>query len=380
MIRYLAVISILAVSSFSLWAQQPLSADSSQGAQLLDDLRCTTCHRSAGRGAGAAPDLTRTVARGYSPSAVTAQIWSHAPAIWSCLKEQGIACPRLTREQGAALFAYFAAARYFEALGDARRGKAVFQSLMCSDCHTLAGDMPGKGKPIPSWHSLADPMQLACAFLNRPSEMNGAAAAGKRNPVRMTYRDVNDLLVYLRSRPQTRGATVRYSMPADAGDGRRLFEERGCGRCHTGELSPDRRDARVPFYSGFVAAMWNHNQRLAAAGTKPTRQELETIAGYLWYAGLFDERGSAARGQRLYARLGCSSCHDQGRGAPELARTLGQGEAVPFCICVAVGVWNHGPAMLEQMRSKQMAWPELTCQEVADLSAYLRGGTAASQP
>lgn len=169
-------------------------------------------------------------------------------------------------------------------------------------------------------------------------------------------------------------------MPADAGEGRRLFETKGCGRCHTGKLSPERLDARVPFYSGFVAAMWNHNRRLAAAGEKPTREELGAIAGYLWSAGLFDEHGSAACGQRLYAGLGCASCHDPGRGAPELARGLRRGEALPFCINFAVAVWNHGPAMLEDMRSKRMAWPELTHQELADLGAYLRGSAAPARP
>lgn len=119
----------------------------------------------------------------------------------------------------------------------------------------------------------------------------------------MTYRDVNDLLVYLRSRPQMRGAAVRYSMAAGAGEGRRLFEARGCG-----------------------------------------------------------------------------SCHGQGRTAPELARTLRQGEAVSFCIGMAVGVWNHGPVMLEQMRSRHRAWPKITRREMADLSAYLRAGTEAAQP
>lgn len=64
MIRYLAVISILAVApSFSLGDQQPLLADSSQGAQLLHDLRCTTCHRNAGRGAGTANRFHRGMRR-----------------------------------------------------------------------------------------------------------------------------------------------------------------------------------------------------------------------------------------------------------------------------------------------------------------------------
>jgi cytochrome c551/c552 len=320
--------------------------------------------------------LSKTVARDYSPLVVAGQIWNHAPAIWSHLKEQGISCPRLTEEQGAALFAYFASARYFEAPGNAQRGKAVYGSRRCADCHAVSAAKVGIGNPIPSWHSLQDPIALACALLNRPLKMNGAVAGGKRTPAPMTSEEVNDLLVYVRNQPTTRGSEIQYSLPIQSKKGHDLFDAKGCARCHTGNLALDRRDSRVPFYSGFVAAMWNHDQRLTGTEAKPTCDELQAIAGYLWSAGLFDEHGNAARGKRLYTKLGCASCHASGQGAPVLMNAAQQKDQVPFCVYIAVGVWNHGSVMLERLQTNKVAWPKFTHRQLADLSAYLQASPA----
>lgn len=118
----LSILILLPLISITSHAFQAFSGDSQQGCQLIRDLKCTTCHSLKGEGAATAPDLGRSVARNYSPSHVAGQFWSHAPTVWSHLSRQGISSPRLTEAQAAALFAYFASARYFEPLGDARRG------------------------------------------------------------------------------------------------------------------------------------------------------------------------------------------------------------------------------------------------------------------
>lgn len=377
MARRLQICFVLLTFPFTALAQQAVTGKSAAGAQLLRDLNCTTCHRVKGEGVGTAPDLSKTVARDYSPLSVAGQIWNHAPTIWSHLKAQGISCPPLTAEQATALFAYFASARYFEAPGDARRGKAIFVSRSCAECHAISGVEGSGGKSVPSWHSLQDPVALASAMLSRPDTMNGAVAAGKQNPAPMTARDVNDLLIYLRNQPGTRGGELQYALLTQSQKGRDLFEARGCAHCHTGNLALDRQGSRVPFYSGFVAAMWNHNPRLTGPNAKPTRDELEAIAGYLWSAGLFDEHGNAARGQRLFAKLGCGSCHDgSGKGAPVLMDAAERTQQWPFCVYIAAGAWNHGPAMLQSMESRKVAWPRFTHQELADLSAYLQSRPA----
>jgi cytochrome c2 len=372
MARILSIFIFLPFISITASAFQAISGDSQEGCQLIRDLKCTTCHSLKGEGAAKAPDLGRTVARNYSPSYVAGQFWSHAPAVWSHLSGQGIPSPQLTEEQAAALFAYFASARYFEPLGDARRGKQIFRDLQCDGCHaTRASNTLPAAKAVPSWGSLDDPLALACILVNPPDTMTEGVAAGRSSPARLTSQGVTDLLLYLRYRPETRGREIHYSLPASAKLGRTLFEAQGCGKCHIGELSLERRDSRLSL-SGFIAAMWNHNPRLKSGKAGLTDDNLKAIAGYLWSIGLFDERGDPSRGERLYTKMGCGSCHDgPGKGASTLKQAQQSGQW-PFCVYITAGIWNHGPDMLEHMRSKGIAWPHFTGSKLADLAAYLQ--------
>jgi cytochrome c2 len=113
MARFVSIFSILAIMVIPVLASETNSGNSSAGQQLVQDLNCTTCHALAGKGAGMAPDLGRTVARNYSPAYVAGKIWSHAPAIWSRLRGQGISSPKLTEERQA---------RQRSIPGDAMRG------------------------------------------------------------------------------------------------------------------------------------------------------------------------------------------------------------------------------------------------------------------
>jgi cytochrome c551/c552 len=207
--------------------------------------------------------------------------------------------------------------------------------------------------------------------------MNKTVAGGKSSPVRLTSQQVADLLVYLRHQPATRGREVAYSLPASFQTGRALFEKEGCANCHTGNLSFDRFKARLTF-PGFVAAMWNHNPRVKGANAELTCDDLTTIAGYLWAIGVFDERGNPARGQRLFTSLGCSSCHNGSDKAVPALNSAQQPEQWPFCVYITFAVWNHGPTMLERMRSKGIAWPQFTGSRLADLAAFLQQRPAAA--
>jgi cytochrome c2 len=372
MARILSILAFLPFISIPASAFQAISGDSQEGCQLIRDLRCTTCHSLKGEGAAKAPDLGKTIARDYSPSFVAGKFCSHAPAVWKQLSGQGIATQRLTEEQAAALFAYFASARFFEPLGNAKRGKQIFHDLQCDGCHaTRSANVTPAAKAVPSWDSLDNPLALACILVNRPDTMTEAVARGRPSPARLTSQGVDDLLLYLRHQPETRGREMRYSLPASLKEGRTQFEEQGCGNCHIGDLSLERRASRLSL-SGFIAAMWNHNPRLKGAKAGLTDDNLKAIAGYLWSIGLFDERGDPSRGERLFARMGCGSCHDgSSEGASSLKRAQQSGQW-PFCVYITAGVWNHGPVMLEHMRDKGIAWPQFTGSNLADLAAYLQ--------
>jgi cytochrome c551/c552 len=375
--RYFIFCGLLLIHPAAISGQQSISAKSTTGMELLRDLKCTSFHLVKGEGAGVAPDLSNTIARNYSPMGVAAQIWNHAPTIWHQFNELGISCPQLTEAQWVAIFAYFTSARYFEMAGDARRGKQIYQLRRCSSCHATSMSKEGGEKPVPAWNSLNDPIAMACALLNRPHEMTEAVAAGKPSPAPLTPQEVTDLLIYLRHQPETRGGEVSYAIPDSSQAGRSLFNTKGCRQCHTGRPSQDRRSP-LPALSGFVAAMWNHSRRLQGQGVGLACEELPAIVGYLWCEGLFDKPGNSARGQRLFARLGCGSCHGgSGKGLPDSSTAGPATRRVPFCAYISAAVWNHGSAMMEGMRNKGIAWPKLTDSSLADLGAYLQESRSA---
>jgi cytochrome c2 len=321
-------------------------------------------------GTGTAPDLGGTMAREQSPSSVAGQFWSHAPAIWEQMNKQGIPCPELTEDQAASLYAYFASARYFEELGNAKRGKRVFHDLRCDGCHDTAASNPTHAKAVPSWGSLDDPIALACFLVNRPASMSRAVAAGKSSPAQLTSQEVTDLLIYLRHQPGTRGKEIQYSLPASFNAGRALFESEGCAKCHKGNLLLDERKSRLSM-SGFIAAMWNHNPRIEVTRADLTREKLQAIAGYLWTTGVFDQRGDPARGERLYAKLGCGSCHNGPERWGPVLTGIQRENPLPFTVYLTAEVWNHGQEMLKSMQSKGIVWPKLDGSKMSDLAAYL---------
>lgn len=78
--------------------------------------------------------------------------------------------------------------------------------------------------------------------------------------------------------------------------------------------------------------------------------------------------GDAACGGQLFTEKGCAVCHnDPSSGAPTLARGAGGYSD----ITMVTVVWRHGPAMLDGMMQRNLAWARFTAQQMADLIAHL---------
>ncbi|MBI4545139.1 MAG: c-type cytochrome [Gemmatimonadetes bacterium] len=171
----------------------------------------------------------------------------------------------------------------------------------------------------------------------------------------------------------------------DAQRGERLFEAKGCTRCHRvegrgGRIGPDlsrlgqQRD--LPQLAGLF---WNHSprmsQRMRELGiTRPllSGSEMADIMAYLYVLNYFDEPGDSARGARLFRDKRCVSCHavaGAGGGIGPPVESLGNfGSA----LLMIQAMWNHGPEMQERMQT--LGIHRLTFQgtDMADLLAFLR--------
>jgi mono/diheme cytochrome c family protein len=116
--------------------------------------------------------------------------------------------------------------------------------------------------------------------------------------------------------------------------------------------------------------MWNHAPRMSAAGAKPQHfeaGEMRELLSYLWAKQFFESAGNAPRGKRVFTTKQCATCHENGSSAPKLSRAGGSFSAADM----VAGLWRHGPAMLERMRSQNIRWPRFDASEMPDLIAYL---------
>lgn len=364
--RQILLLAASAIALPSLYASLPIPGDAFRGAQVFKDQKCVLCHSVNGEGGKSAPDLGKRTGRSYTPNTMVSLMWNHAPAMWSAMEKEKIQKPQLTQENAADLFAFFAATRYFEHPGDAGRGKAVFSSKHCADCHNLTAAAPGGGKAVTSWQGIADPIALAQAMWNHSGPMTAAAAAKKVPRPTMTSQDLNDILVYLQNLPEAKNLKPSFS-PASASTGKDLFQAKGCADCHKGSNSLENKYGNRSM-TDLAAAMWNHRPKMKQTAPELSGEEMRRIVGYLWSAQYFEAPGDSRRGKAVFAKKLCVSCHnDPSSGAPNLASKAGQISG----FSMVSSLWQHGSGMLKQMNAKKVAWPRFTSPEMSDLIAFL---------
>ena len=354
------------VAAWSVLAAGEDVGDARRGEQLFQTERCVECHSLNGRGGRTAPDLGTHVGRDFTPTIMASLMWNHAPEMWQAMKAQGVAPPALTAERAADLFAYFVSARFFEKPGDAARGKQVMTDQHCFDCHGLTESNAAGAPPVSKWESLADPIALAQQMWNHGGGMRQAYAERKLRWRPLTAQELTDMLVYLQNLPGNRGLVAAFSLPKPD-SGAPLFQSKGCADCHQGRLALEERLRNVSMTS-MAVAMWNHQANMKQSPPKLSQEEMRQILGYIWGRQYFRGRGDAARGQKVFAEKGCAGCHnDASSGAPRLSKTP---EGYSDITMMSV-LWRHGPAMLDRMKQRNLAWPRFTPEQMGDLIAYL---------
>jgi mono/diheme cytochrome c family protein len=363
----LALLAIVLQTSGVIYGAE--SADSRRGEQMFETESCVQCHSIQGKGGKTGPDLGARLDRGYTPVQLAAVIWNHAPVMWTAMRLKSIRPPEINEQAAADLFAYFYSVRYFENPGDAGRGKQIFASKHCSDCHGITSSNAVGAPPVKQWQALGEPIALADAMWNHSARMRDAFAVRKLPWPELTGQDLSDLLVYLRNLPETRGLAVRFDTASNLNGGD-LFQSKNCAGCHHGSLDLTSR-LNGKSLTGIAAAMWSHAPKMAKATIELQPGEMRAILIYLWSQQLFHVNGNPGRGEKVFAAKNCAACHNNpSSGAPNLASKKGSFSPVSM---VSV-LWRHGPSMLEKMQSKNMQWPRFKEQEMSDLIAYLNSG------
>ncbi len=375
--RFVLAAGLCTLGSGVAFGAEMILGDAQRGAELLHTEKCLSCHSVRGKGGTSAPDLGRMLGRRYTPSWMATIMWDHAPTMWTSMEQRGIPRPQLSEAQAADLFAYFQSVRFFERPGDAARGKQVFESKRCADCHGISSPVSGGGPPVASWRSVAAPIALAQQMWNHASRMQSAMTARHIRWPDLTAQDLTDLVVYVQNLPQTRGRVPEFTL-GPVSHGESLFKEKGCAGCHVGKLALANRPTNGTM-TDFAVSMWEHAPKMweyqrKTGASPPTLEEddMRQIVAYLWYNQLFAEPGNAARGRRVFEKKGCGSCHGEASsGAPDLKKALAARNAPLRPFSMASVLWLHGPAMLEKLNKMNRPWPRFAGSEMADLTTYL---------
>lgn len=364
-----------------LWAAPVFgqAGDADYGKEMLRVRRCTVCHPVGGEGGNGAPDLGKPREGEFSPDALAATMWNHAPKMWAAMEARQMPLTGLTTSDIANLYAHFYALRYFDPEGDPKNGKTVFASKGCAKCHAEDNEAASEaqaGPAIDKWSTMLDPVLWVESMWNHGAAMGAQFGSKGVEWPRFTLQEMVDLLAYVESRPAHAG-NLPYLRLGDWQEGAHAFGELGCSGCHTlgkaeaGKIDLLEEARRQPLLSGLAVDMWNHRPQMEAqAKTKGIElkpfgaDQMANVAAYLFRRGYFQEQGDKARGAAAFKAKGCAACHDAGEaGAPKLASLN--------AMDLGAAVWNHGPNMKAQMDYLEKEWPELTAQDVADLIAYV---------
>jgi mono/diheme cytochrome c family protein len=230
-------IGVVVLLSRGASAADVVTGEAKRGEQLFRTQQCIHCHSLNGQGGTYAPDLARRIDRNYNPSVMASVMWNHAPQMWAGMKRENLAQPQLSPEQAADLFAFFVSARYFEPRGDAGRGKQLFASKDCADCHGITDSKSSGAPPVVKWESLADPVVLVQQMWNHSATMTAALSRRKIGRLMLAPQDLTDILVYLQNLPQTRQMASSFSLPP-SDSGAELFRSKGCTECHLPGRTP----------------------------------------------------------------------------------------------------------------------------------------------
>lgn len=177
------------------------------------------------------------------------------------------------------------------------------------------------------------------------------------------------------------------TVTGDAKRGAELFSSQKCINCHSlngegGKTAPDlgRKGSRALTPPELAALMWNHAPQMWAAmdAAQVSRPKIDSaqaadLFAYFYAARFFDRKGDAARGRKAFVDKGCATCHNVTVGADGVAPAVAKWDAVSDPVELARQMWNHSAAMKSQMAARKLKQPQLTAEEMNDITVYLQG-------
>jgi mono/diheme cytochrome c family protein len=379
-----AILLFLPLRSIIAQAPPEPAVNAAAGSRVFGSKGCVKCHSIKGLGGTEGPDLGRTP-RLRSFYDLAADMWNHGPEMVERMRELDIRRPRLSPRETGDLIAFLFTVEYFDPPGDADAGEAVFNEKRCVLCHQAGGVGGVVGPDLNRLGQTPSPIQVATAMWNHGPAM--AESLRERGIVRPTFTgaELINLIAYLKSSSAGPSDESLYILPGRAAEGRRLFAEKECSRCHgspggSAQEGPDLAErAAHRSLTEFAAAMWNKQPRMLRAMRARGIQEIDLqpaemadLVAYLYSLRYFAESGSRQRGRQLVRQKGCLECHSLNGQGGSAAGDLSRPEGLNSPASVISALWNHTVIGEEQAAAEEAFWPVFRPSEMADLTAFLQ--------
>ena len=381
-----AVACAVVVGTAAVRAQAagPFPGEPTTGRRLFLERGCVRCHSIWGNGGTLGPDFA-VIGAGRSMQQLAGLFWNHTPRMIETVRRRGFQWPSFTEVELANLISYVYYVKLFDEPGDPELGERWFREKRCVECHSVGGTGGQNGPALDRYASYIAPIMLAQGMWNHGPAMQAKQSARGVPIPTFVGREMADIQAYLRRRSTARDRQVVFLQPPHPGNGRRLFETKGCVRCHGPdgrgtEYGPDLRTATLRLrVSEIAGVLWNHSFRMSAAMQArgfafPQFQgtEMADVIAFLYYLRFNETGGNVRAGEAVFVQKGCSNCHARD-GRPSIGPDLSRSQATRTPLGLATAMWNHAPAMYDRVQVQKIEWPRFEYDEMRDLADYLRG-------
>jgi len=369
--------------------EQPPTQPLVEGRQVFEAKGCGHCHAvlAAKGDQRVGPDLGR--GRSWQDfMQLAGALWNHAPAMIEKMRAEKVARATLSPEEMGKVAAYLFYLSFLDEPADAERGRELFESRSCARCHQFAGRGGTSGPRLDELAPYVSSLFMAQALWNHGPEMATKMAELKIERPRLDGVDVANLVAFMRGPGRTAASLDEVaSQVGSPRGGKAVFSSKGCVKCHAidgkgGSVGPDLGSRRpVRYVSEMAGALWNHGptmwakmEALNTSFPKLSGPEMSDVLSYLYFVQYMDVKGDAVRGAKLFREKSCADCHVGSDGKRPIGPDLAASKASRLPLQWASALWNHAPAMAEQVRAAGKPWPRFDDDEMRDLVAFLHSG------
>lgn len=246
--------------------------DATRGRSIFNEKGCSSCHSLSGKGREGEPGLDQ-FPQNISPVFLTQSIWNHGPVMIAHMVKVGMKWPEFKGTEMMDLLEYIkvntkgAKETAFITPGNPREGKQVFVAKGCIKCHAVRGE-GGKeaedlGKRAKTFYKSLT--QIASIMWNKGPSVLGKMSQTQTGIPKFTPKEMADLIAYL------------YFLhfidePGNPVNGKRIFSESGCSKCHGLEGKPGEmmtislsKYQKAVSPMDIVASLWNHSTEIEKA-------------------------------------------------------------------------------------------------------------------